>query len=347
MASMYRRKNGIWYAKWTEHGRDRRRSLRTRSVQRARAKLVDIEEALEAGRPVGYRADIAVDEFTALYLSHIRAEKRPYTVKGLSHCWDRFLDWAKPITLREVTLDTMKRYKAHLLAKGYAKSTVKSTLLALSSTFSTAIKEMHVLEGDNPVKGVGLPRPDERQPRFLSLDQIDRLLACARQHSPDMYLLVALATYTGMRKNELINTKWAWVDLEQGRILIQGEGRFQTKSGRVRSVPLAAKLKAVLEEHRDGGPDDYILYPTQPEKAGRKNSHTKYRVDFTWAFDTVCKAADLSWVTPHILRHTFASQLAMAGVSLFKIGEWLGHADPKTTKIYAHLAPANGDIDRF
>jgi len=62
---------------------------------------------------------------------------------------------------------------------------------------------------------------------------------------------------------------------------------------------------------------------------------------------SVCKQAGVPWVTPHVLRHTFASQLAMAGVSLYKISQWLGHSDFKTTQIYAHLQASDDDIDRL
>ena len=59
------------------------------------------------------------------------------------------------------------------------------------------------------------------------------------------------------------------------------------------------------------------------------------------------KAAGVEWCTPHSLRHTFASQLAIKGVSLYKISKWLGHADFKTTQIYAHLQAHDEDINRF
>jgi len=65
------------------------------------------------------------------------------------------------------------------------------------------------------------------------------------------------------------------------------------------------------------------------------------------AFKSVVVAAGVPWCTAHMLRHTFASQLAMAGVSLYKIKSWLGHASVTTTEIYAHLAPVDEDIDAF
>ena len=70
-----------------------------------------------------------------------------------------------------------------------------------------------------------------------------------------------------------------------------------------------------------------------------------YRYQFLSAFNTVAEAAGVEWVTPHILRHTFASQLAIKGVSIFKISKWLGHSDVKTTMIYAHLADYDEEVN--
>lgn len=158
-----------------------------------------------------------------------------------------------------------------------------------------------------------------------------------------MHLLCALGVYTGMRKNELANARWSWIDFKgRGRILIQNEGRFQTKSGKPRKISMSSRLRAILERYDEDG-DRYILAPDNSPK----KSTTQYRTDFTWAFDTVKEAAGVDWITPHKLRHTFASQHAIAGVSLYKIGTWLGHADMKATQIYAHLSPDDDDIDSF
>jgi len=231
MASMYRR-NGVWYAKWSERGRIKRESLKTKSAQRARVKLVEIERALEAGLPVGYRKDCPVDEFTKILLpQHVNATKRPHTAKTLLHEWKHFCAWAKPIRLGDVTTETMARYKSHLL-ETKEKSTVRSSLLALSSIFAAAIKDMHVLEGVNPVKDVGLPKPDTRFPRYLEQSEIDKLLEAAKAHSRDLYMLVALGIFTGMRKNELINARWGWICLLYTSIRADDAGNAQSARGR-------------------------------------------------------------------------------------------------------------------
>ncbi len=351
MASMYQRE-GMWYVKWFEKGKIYRKSLKTKSKQRARAKLVEIEKALENGTPVGQLKDMEIEAFTEAFHAYAERQKRPYTTKTLCHSWKQFTGWAKPLRLSDVTQETIRNYKEYLLAEEYKKSTVRSSLTALSSVFSKAIKDMGVFAGPNPVRGVGLPKPPKRVistgegdgPRFLSKDEISRLLVAAEDHGRDMYMLVALGIFAGLRKNELINARWNWIDFENGLLLVRNKGRFTTKSGHERTIPLAGRLSEILKPHQ-GVPESFIVYPEQAEKNDDVDSSTKYRVDFTDAFKRVVKKAELTRVTPHVLRHTFASQLVMAGTSLYKVSQWMGHEDLKTTMIYAHLSPVDRDID--
>jgi integrase len=352
LASLFKRqskskrysKGYVWYAKYTENGKVTKVSLKTDSVQRARAKLAEIEDSLYKGTPVGHKKDTVVADFTPAYIKAITAAKQPHTVKTIAHEWKHFVAWAKPIKLGDVSHDDIIRYKAYLLGdRALAKSTTRSALLCLSAVFSFAIKEMGAFEGPNPVKGIKLPKPDERFPRYLSREEIDAVLAAAKAHSQDMHLIFAMGIYTGMRKNELLSARWSWVDFKKGgRILVQSEGRFRTKSGKDRVIPFHDRLRAILSDCEAG--EGFILYPKHPEKSG---ASTKYRVVFDYAFKTVVTNAGVEWCTPHVMRHTFASWLAIEGVSLYKISQWMGHADLKTTQIYAHLEPMDEDINRL
>lgn len=335
----------VWYATWYVDGRHVKQSLKTTSRARAVEKLKEIEATLDKGENPKRRLDSGIDTFTAALYPYLDQHKRPYTAKTLKHEWKHFTEWLDGLKLSDATPARVREYKELLLRQGYANSTVRSTLLALSSIFSTAIKDMHLFSGPNPVKGIGLPKSEGegQHIKYLEVEERAALLAAAEGHSPDLHLVMALGALAGLRKNEIVNAQWAWVNFTGNRLDVQAGGRFNTKSGRARSIPLNAQLRAVLERYRPAAAAGYIIYPGNPEKA----STTAYRVDFTEAFSTVCKAAGVGWATPHTLRHTFASHLAMAGVSLYKIGRWLGHSDAKTTQIYAHLAPQDGDIDRI
>lgn len=322
----------------------RRMSLKTTSRARAHERLVEIERNLEKGLPFDQRDDSPIDDATDRLAVYLHSARRPHTVKTVMFEWRRFMDWAKPIRLSDVTPETIHRYKLHLLGKGYEKSTVRSSLCALSGAFSVCIKELHIMNGANPCKGVELPEPNKPLPRYLSLEQVEAALTAAEIHSQDQHLVFALGILAGLRKGELVGARWEWYDGEKGLLTIRSGHGFTTKSGRDRAIPVSERLRVLLERYRPADGQGYMIYP---DKAPKETA-TNYRVDFTEAFASVVAAANLpEWVTPHKLRHTFGAQLAQGGVSLYKIGIWLGHADPKTTLIYAHLQPVDRDIERF
>lgn len=352
MASLYKR-GKVWYIQYVEGGIQHRESLKTTSKQRAEWKQTDIERKLEEGTPVGHKADISIAEFTDLYLDHIQIERQPHTCKTLAHEWKHFTKWCKATKLSHITNHHITRYKNHMLKQNYAKSTVRSSLLCISGAFKVAINELHVLTGENPVKGVDLPVADDRAVRFLDLDQIKKLLHQAKLHSRDMHLLIALGIFTGMRKAELLACRWHWFDFDAknedgkrvGRVEIKCGQGFRTKTGKNRSMGMNHRLRPILERYKGVTiPNDFVVFPDNPQL---EPGSTKNRRDFTTAFRTIVTRAKVKWLTPHGMRHTFASQLAMANVSLYEIGTWLGHADYKTTQMYAHLCPVSEKINAF
>ncbi len=346
MASLLKRGKYYW-AQWYEGGRPRRKSLRTTSVQRARVKLAELEANLEAGKPVHHKANISIAEFSERFAVEYAREKRPHTVKGVLHTWGEFVAWAKPVMLGDVTQSKVAEFKGHLLDCGRAESTTRTALLRLSGVFTFAIEEMHVLSGDNPCKGVRLPKPQSRDPFYLTREQVADLLdtAWSEPRWRDVALFISVSYYLGLRRNEAVNMRWEWIDWERDTVRIQSFGKFRTKSGASRTVSISPRLRALLEPFRvDSG---YVCYPEKAEKT----SATALRIDPSDAFGRVVKAAGLDKlarkVTPHVLRHSFGSILAIEGESLYKIQKLLGHTDAKTTQIYAHLQERDDAVNHL
>ena len=141
---------------------------------------------------------------------------------------------------------------------------------------------------------------------------------------------------SGLRCKELCNIEWEDIDFDQNLIYVRNKDGASLKTYRDRTVPLAQKLRAILEPIKGKG----RCFPNEAGKAHDKD--TLRRV-----VDRIYKKAELSCRGLHILRHTFASQLVIAGVSIYKVSQWLGHSDVKMTMVYAHLAPQDSDIDRI
>jgi integrase len=166
---------------------------------------------------------------------------------------------------------------------------------------------------------------------FLTFEEADRLLQAATEEERTM-ILVALRT--GLRFGELVALRWEDVDLVAGKVMVRRRlyrGTFDTpKSGKPREVPLSEDARAALKRHRHLRGELVFC-----DLDGRPFSH---RVA-TNALSRALKRAGLRSMGWHSLRHTFASQLAMAGAPLKAIQELLGHANIQMTMRYAHLAP--------
>lgn len=152
-----------------------------------------------------------------------------------------------------------------------------------------------------------------------------------------LYLCAAM---TGMRQGELLALRWADVDWTAHRVRVVDNftrGRFGTpKSHHGRSIPMADRLAAELDRHFQRShfrADDDLVF-CHPD-TGNVLDPSKLRKRFA----TAVSRAGVEAITFHKLRHTFGTQIAAAGAPLRAIQEWMGHADAKTTEIYAHYAP--------
>lgn len=167
---------------------------------------------------------------------------------------------------------------------------------------------------------------------FFSFEEADRLIAAADPGQWRTMVLVALKT--GLRLGELLGLRWEDLDLAAGKLRVQ-QSRTRGKVGapknnKAREVPLAPSAVAALQAHRHlRGPLVFCHVDGKPFDKGQ-TKHGLYRA---------ARKAGLRRVGWHVLRHTFASHLAMRGVSIKAIQELLGHGDLKMTLRYSHLLP--------
>lgn len=210
------------------------------------------------------------------------------------------------------------------LALGHKPGTVRVYMDALSAALTVAVKNLDWLD-EHPMRKVQKLPDLERRVRFLSTEECTRLLrACRRSNESRLYPVALLALCTGARKTELLTLRRSDLDLEDGYIHIR-----KTKNGHPRTVPLTgAALEHLSKPIFRIMPPDAWLFPGP--RRGRPT-----RIDYAW--DKARKAAGLSDVRLHDLRHTAASYLAMSGATLLEIGEILGHRTMQMVKRYAHF----------
>lgn len=333
-------RNGVYTIKWKgPDGRWVHRSLGTRDKKEAQRYALMFwsqrAQQLRQSAPPEEHEVLPLDRARDLYLEWAVRHLRPQTVVSRKSMWKLFLSTI-PSGIRsveDVTRTTVEAWKRQCVENGCAASTLQTRLVTLQGIWST-LKEQGWTTADNPFRGVRVARKSHELPRWLTTEEIALLLAEARKAgSRDMELFIALGVYAGLRKGEANHARWEWIDWDRGVITVQNSNGFTTKSGKPRPVPLASRLREILEPYRQES--GYII---APQYLGRNLDPMKLR--------KMVRALGLEWVHPHTLRHTFASHLAQAGVSLYKVARWMGHQSLATTMIYSHLCPVDAEIDK-
>ena len=198
-------------------------------------------------------------------------------------------------------------------------------LALLSKMLSLAV--IWEMRADNPARGIERNH-EERRYRYLSLEELTQLIGALALHPNQTAAnVVRLLLLTGARKGEVLGARWDHFDLETGTWT---KPSAHTKANREHRIPLSAPARQLLSELKATAAVSPFVFP-----AGSKGNGPLSEIRADW--DALCSAAKLSGVRVHDLRHTYASVLASAGLSLPIIGALLGHTQPSTTARYAHL----------
>ena len=196
-------------------------------------------------------------------------------------------------------------------------------IAVVSKLFALAIR-WH-MRPDNPAKGIER-NVEQRRKRYPSADELKRLTAALDKH-PDQQAadVFRLCLFTGCRSGEAMSARWDAIDLAAGKWTKPGS---TTKQKTTHVAPLSAPARELLAALRKRTNSEWV-FPA--------DSATGHRVAIQKNWLAICKAARVTGLRIHDLRHGFASQLASSGASLPLIGSLLGHANPATTHRYAHL----------
>lgn len=266
---------------------------------------------------------------------------------SLKHLTDYFSEQRaiSSISIKDVELFII--YLRKKVNKGY-----RVYYRTLKAAFNKALDWNYIKE--NHLAKVKLPKQQKINPNFINGEQLH--LICSKIEIDVVREFVITAFYTGMRLNELVNLKWSNVDLEK-RIITVGDDEFKTKGRKQRYIPICEDVYKILEkrkmrkeltkkleqEKNENTKKDFSvlsLYQNDIKKFvfGKQNGSAFTGDYFSKKFKKACREADLDEsIHFHTLRHSFASNLAQKGVSLYVIKELLGHSSISTTEIYSHL----------
>jgi integrase len=248
----------------------------------------------------------------------------------------------------------VKEFIAELAARGLASKTIANTALVLRLVLQEAV-EGGALK-DNPASNLKLPTARRQEPRFLTAEEVGRLVAATRD---PFGFLILFAAYTGLRPSELCGLRVGRLDLLRGRVevaetLMQVEGKTvigPTKSDSVRTVPLPAFLRDEAGEYlafrraqlgRPLAPQDLVFAPITSKHGATRTDYLYAESIRRYILKPALAASGLPEdVRTHDLRHTCASLLISLGAHPRAIMERLGHSDITVTlNVYGHLFPS-------
>lgn len=268
-------------------------------------------------------------EFEAEFIAYYaEANNKPSEVVAkLSIYKHHLVPFFGKLKLNDIGPRELERFKACKIKDGLKPATVNNALTVLRKTLTVA-QEWRIIEHVPQFKW--LKKPPTKFV-FFDFEEAARLLNGA---DPKWRTMITTALNTGMRIGELLALHWEDVDLVRKRLVVRRnlvKGTFGTpKSGRNREIDLNDTLLALLKEHRHLKGELVFC-----DEAGQPLNREKVRPPLLQA----CKQAGLQRIGWHVLRHTFASHLAMNRVPAKAIQELMGHSTLETTNRYMHLSP--------
>jgi integrase/recombinase XerC/integrase/recombinase XerD len=249
-----------------------------------------------------------------------------------------FVEWSTPQGLGpgDVRHRDVRRYAAGLSSAGAAPATVARKLASIRGLYGYLVRTERA--GQNPAELVSSPKRSEKLPKVLTTEQMRSLLERIPGHTPlelrDRAML-ELAYSCGLRCEEIVNLDTAAIDFDSEQLRVLGKGSKE------RILPVGEPAQRALERYLERGRRGLATDPREAamflSKSGRRlsNSDVTRRLGL-WTREAALAAG----ISPHALRHSFATHLLEGGADLRTIQELLGHASISTTQVYTRVDAA-------
>jgi integrase/recombinase XerD len=290
-----------------------------------------------AGAPAPSSSAPVEDARITDYLNHLRAERglSPNTIAAYRSDLRKLTDWA---LTREQAIESIKPrevagFLAHLRAVGLSARSAGRAVHAIRGFYRFLVREEKMAE--DPMENVRAPRPFKPLPRFLNRTQVEALLEAPDLATPlglrDKAILETMYA-SGLRASEVTKLKTENIDPGIGLLRIFGKGRKE------RLVPIGSSaLAAILRYEQEGRPRLLKAGTTRELFLNRSGDGLSRMGLWLIVRRHALKAGVAGILSPHVLRHSFATHLLENGADLRALQAMLGHADISTTEIYTHV----------
>ncbi len=231
--------------------------------------------------------------------------------------------------LTKVTFEDIKDYLEHLNLKKEKTSSIRRKISSLKSFYKFLYKNNYINKKDYPLTKIAYPKMEKKLPKFIYYND---LLEIINESSKDKdgvrdRLIIEMLYATGVRVSELINIKINDIDFNNRRIIVLGKGNKE------RIVYYGEYAEEVLKEYMKTHERKNHNYLFVNSKGGKLTDRgVRYIID-----NIMSKLSVKTHVTPHVLRHTFATDMLNNGCDIKVVQELLGHSSLKATEIYTHV----------
>jgi integrase/recombinase XerD len=288
-----------------------------------------------------------MNERIEAFLVYLEGERSlsPNTISAYRNDLLQFADYlsaeaerqgGRDFAMSTIDRDLITTYFLHLRDRGYSGASIARKTAALRSFFQYLRRKGEVLT--DPTQGIGSPDVKKPLPRTVQDDQVNALMTyLALRESPEGirdHAMLRLLSATGMRVGELVMVDVADVDFPNGRVRVVGRGN------RERSLPLDdATLNSIRVYLEQGRPYLTRNVPNETALVVNQRGLRLTRQGFWLIMKGLVRDAGLPAImTPHMLRHSFATHQIGEGLGLEELRQLLGHASIATTQIYTQLA---------
>jgi integrase/recombinase XerD len=286
--------------------------------------------------PPSYTIDAAIQR----YLDHVRVERglSPNTLTAYGTDLARFAQElvrrrGKRVRVKGVGEADILAHVEQLRKAGMTATSQARHLTAVRCLFRHLL-EQELITAD-PTEMVELPRKGKALPSYLSVEEVDRLIAAPDRSTPaglrDAAML-DLAYATGLRVSELVRVRVGDVDFDAGYLRTMGKGRKE------RLVPVGDRALNLLREYLEVRDPKQRLGPRSPLFVSNRGAAMTRQRFWQIVAEYALRAGITKRLSPHTLRHSFATHLVARGADLRAVQAMLGHADLGTTEVYTHVS---------
>jgi integrase/recombinase XerC len=282
----------------------------------------------------------SLDQQIQQFTSYLQTERdvSPHTLAAYHSDLEQLLTFAvrekgEDVSAQDIDHLLLRRYLAGL-SKDIRKSSIGRKLAAIRSFFRFLLRRGTIVK--NPAELIATPKKEQRLPFHLDIDQATTLMeapGAEQKYALRDRAILELLYSSGLRVSELTGLNFGELDLAAGMVRVTGKG------GKERIVPVGGRALEAIQEYLDQRSDDTAIGALfLNTRGGRINRRSVARIVDTH----VMRIAAFKRISPHTLRHTFATHMLEGGADLRAIQELLGHASLSTTQKYTHVS-----IDRL